>query len=163
VSAGNVGGRDPNHLYHAPGNRFVAGFIGSPRMNFLSAVVAAVAREGVLVRYETGEAQRVAVEPGRAHIGERVTVAIRPEHLDAQAAEHGVAARTTAVESLGDAAYLYAESPVAPDGLVARIAPLERHDRGEVLKLGAAPEHCHLFDEAGRAFERRIVEVLSAA
>ena len=36
-------------------------------------------------------------------------------------------------------------STVAPEGIIARIPPLERHSRGEVLKLGAVPEHCHLF------------------
>ena len=40
---------------------------------------------------------------------------------------------------------------------------LERHERGEALRLGADPEHCHLFDQEGRAFDRKIVEVLSAA
>jgi multiple sugar transport system ATP-binding protein len=68
-----------------------------------------------------------------------------------------------AVESLGDAAYLYAESSVAPEGIIARIPPLERHSRGEVLKLGAMPEHCHLFNAEGIAYQRKIVEVLSAA
>jgi len=116
----------------------------------------------LLARYETGETQRVAVEPGRERIGDRVSVGIRPEHPHAPA-EHGLAARTTTVESLGDAAYLYAEWPVAPDGLIARSAPLERHDRGEALTLGASPDHCHLFGKVGRAFERRIVGVLSAA
>jgi multiple sugar transport system ATP-binding protein len=66
------------------------------------------------------------------------------------------------VESLGDAAYLYSESPVAPDGLIARIAPLERQTKGAMLKLGATPPHCHLFDSNGIAFERKIVEVLAA-
>jgi multiple sugar transport system ATP-binding protein len=179
MSAGNVEQvGSPNRLYHAPANRFVAGFIGSPKMNFLDGVVELVAGDGVLVRYATGEMQRVAVETrgtagsgARAlEHGARVTVGIRPEHLHARpsasaggAAEQGVVARTTTVESLGDAAYLYAEAPAAPDGLIARIPPLERHERGESLTLGADPEHCHLFDDEGRAYERKIVEVLSAA
>jgi multiple sugar transport system ATP-binding protein len=102
--------------------------------------------------------------------GARVTVGIRPEHLHAQSAAsasgapaNGVLARTTTVESLGDAAYLYAEAAVAPEGLIARIAPLERHQRGDALMLGADPEHCHLFDEQGQAYDRKIIEVLSAA
>jgi multiple sugar transport system ATP-binding protein len=165
LSAGNVEQvGSPNRLYHAPANRFVAGFIGSPKMNFLAGVVDAVTADGVLVRYETGETQRVAVEPGPARAGEKVTVGIRPEHLQIVAAgDYGFAARTMTVESLGDAAYLYADSPLAPDGLIARIPPLEQHDKGAALKLGAAPDHCHLFDSEGRAFERRIVEVRSAA
>ena len=177
MSAGNVEQvGSPNRLYHAPANRFVAGFIGSPKMNFFDGVVEQIGSDGVLVRYATGETQRVTVETrgGAAsaarplQMGARVTVGIRPEHLHPQqaaagAAAFGVAAATTTVESLGDAAYLYAETPVAPDGVISRIPPLERHERGEKLMLGADPEHCHLFDEDGLAYERKIVEVLSAA
>lgn len=176
MSAGNVEQvGSPNRLYHAPANRFVAGFIGSPKMNFFDGVVEQIGSDGVLVRYATGETQRVAVEtrggPSSAartlQMGARVTVGVRPEHLHPQqaggAVVFGVAATTTTVESLGDAAYLYAETPVAPDGVISRIPPLERHERGEKLMLGAEPEHCHLFDEDGQAYERKIVEVLSAA
>jgi multiple sugar transport system ATP-binding protein len=163
LSAGNleqVG--SPTMLYHAPANRFVAGFIGSPKMNFMEGVVQSVTHDGVTVRYETGETQRVAVEPASVKQGDKVTVGIRPEHLHVGTTDDGVSARTMAVESLGDAAYLYAESSVAPDGLIARIPPLERHAKGEVQKLGATPEHCHLFDSEGKAFQRKIVEVLAA-
>jgi multiple sugar transport system ATP-binding protein len=156
----------------------VAGFIGSPKMNFLDGVVEQVDGDGVLVRYASGEAQRVAIETrgvsssgARAlERGARVTVGIRPEHLHPQPAAaaggaptNGVLAHTTTVESLGDAAYLYAEATVAPEGLISRIAPLERHVRGDALMLGADPEHCHLFDEQGQAYDRKIIEVLSAA
>src|SRR5471030_2626143 len=145
LSAGNVEQvGSPNQLYHAPQNKFVAGFIGSPKMNFFNAEITQVLSDGVLVKYATGETQLTAVEPGNAKVGESVTVGIRPEHLHAGTAatvEHGVSATTMAVESLGDAAYLYSESSVAPEGISARIPPLERHSRGEVLKLGALPEH----------------------
>ncbi|MEX3814067.1 ABC transporter ATP-binding protein [Paraburkholderia sp. BR13439] len=163
LSAGNleqVG--SPTMLYHAPANRFVAGFIGSPKMNFMEGIVQSVSRDGVAVRYETGETQRVSVEPGAAKQGDKVTVGIRPEHLHVSTTEDGIEARTMTVESLGDAAYLYAESSVAPDGLIARIPPLERHAKGNTQKLGATPEHCHLFDSDGKAFQRKIVEVLAA-
>ncbi|HWT38545.1 MAG TPA: sn-glycerol-3-phosphate ABC transporter ATP-binding protein UgpC [Paraburkholderia sp.] len=163
LSAGNleqVG--SPNTLYHAPANRFVAGFIGSPKMNFLEGVVQSVSANGVLVKFETGETQLALVEPGRAKEGDKVTVGIRPEHLHIDVPDYGVSARIMAVESLGDAAYLYAESSVAPDGLIARIPPLARHEKGATLRLGASPDHCHLFDSDGNAFQRRIVEVLAA-
>jgi multiple sugar transport system ATP-binding protein len=89
-------------------------------------------------------------------------VGIRPEHLHVGMADDGISARTMAVESLGDAAYLYAESSVSPEGIIARIPPLERHTKGEMQKLGGKPEHCHLFDAQGKAFQRKIVEVLAA-
>ncbi|WP_186094858.1 ABC transporter ATP-binding protein [Burkholderia gladioli] len=153
----------PNALYHAPANRFVAGFIGSPKMNFLEGVAQAVSPEEVTVRFESGESQRVAVRTGSLRVGDKVTVGIRPEHVQVGAAEgEGVAVRTMAVESLGDSAYLYAESKIAPDGMIARIPPLETHRPGEVLRVHAQPEHCHLFDAEGRAFERRLPQVLAA-
>ncbi|CAB3755968.1 ABC transporter ATP-binding protein [Paraburkholderia solisilvae] len=163
LSAGNleqVG--TPNALYHAPANRFVAGFIGSPKMNFMDGVVQSVAADGVLVRYETGETQRVAVEPGNAREGDKVSVGIRPEHLHVDSVEFGVSAKIMAVESLGDAAYLYAECGVAPEGLIARIPPLEQHPKGKMVKLGADAGHCHLFDSNGQAFRRRIAQELAA-
>ncbi|ODN63885.1 maltose/maltodextrin transporter ATP-binding protein, partial [Burkholderia cenocepacia] len=51
----------PNALYHAPANLFVAGFIGSPKMNFLKGAVESADAGGVLVRFDSGETQRVAV------------------------------------------------------------------------------------------------------
>ncbi|TAM03004.1 MAG: sn-glycerol-3-phosphate ABC transporter ATP-binding protein UgpC [Paraburkholderia sp.] len=163
LSAGNIEQvGSPNRLYHAPANRFVAGFIGSPKMNFLDGTIQQVASDGIVVRYATGEMQKVSVEPRGAREGDTVTVGIRPEHLHVAASEWGVSARSMTVESLGDAAYLYAESPVAPDGLIARIAPLERHERGEPMKLGATPDHCHLFDASGQAFERRFAQEMAA-
>jgi multiple sugar transport system ATP-binding protein len=163
LSAGNVEQvGSPNRLYHAPANRFVAGFIGSPKMNFLDGVIQQVAGDGIVVRYETGETQKVAVEPRGAREGDKVTVGIRPEHVHVGSGEYGVSAKANTVESLGDAAYLYAESPVAPDGLIARIPPLEKHERGSTLKLGTTPDHCHLFDADGQAFERRFAQQIAA-
>jgi multiple sugar transport system ATP-binding protein len=144
----------PNTLYHAPANRFVAGFIGSPKMNFLQGTVESVAADGVLVRYASGDTQPVAVEPNGVARGAEVTVGVRPEHLQVGVSAYGVSAKTMAVESLGDAAYLYAESPVAPDGLIARIPPLDTYRGGEMLHLSTEPLHCHLFDADGNAFRR---------
>ncbi|WP_321935061.1 MULTISPECIES: sn-glycerol-3-phosphate ABC transporter ATP-binding protein UgpC [unclassified Paraburkholderia] len=163
LSAGNVEQvGSPNRLYHAPANRFVAGFIGSPKMNFLDGTVQRVESDGIVVRYETGDTQKVAVEPGTAREGDKVTVGIRPEHLHIMTGGEGVSAKAMTVESLGDAAYLYAECPVAPDGLIARIPPLERHERGEAFKVGSTPDHCHLFNADGLAFERRFAQQLAA-
>ncbi|SAL72246.1 ABC transporter-like protein [Caballeronia arvi] len=162
LSAGNIEQvGTPNTLYHAPANRFVAGFIGSPKMNFMSGTVAAVQNDGVLVKYATGETQLVGVLPGNAKPGDAVTVGVRPEHLQPnspEAGEYGLSALAMTVETLGDAAYLYAETEVAPDGLISRIPPLEKHARGEKLKLGSAPDHCHLFDAQGQAFTRKVVD-----
>ncbi|WP_323121094.1 ABC transporter ATP-binding protein [Burkholderia alba] len=153
----------PNALYHAPANQFVAGFIGSPKMNFLTGVAQAVAPDEALVRFETGETQRVAVDTAGLSVGDAVTVGVRPEHLlVGKPGADGVTAKTMAVESLGDSAYLYAESALAPDGLIARIPPLDTYRAGEPLRVHAAPEHCHLFNGEGRAFPRKHPHALAA-
>jgi multiple sugar transport system ATP-binding protein len=159
LSAGNIEQvGTPNELYHAPANKFVGGFIGSPKMNFLSGTIANVQSDGVMVKYATGETQLVGVLPGQAKLGDAVTVGIRPEHLQPEGTDYGITVTTTTVETLGDAAYLYAESDVAPDGLISRIPPLEKHARGTKIKLGAQPDHCHLFNAEGQAFRRNVVE-----
>jgi multiple sugar transport system ATP-binding protein len=164
LSGGNVEQvGSPDALYHTPANKFVAGFIGSPKMNFMPGKIASIEADGVVVRYESGETQKVSVMSGRAKAGDEVTVGIRPEHLTLGTRPYGLSARTMTVESLGDAAYLYAESALTPDGLIARIPPLERHSKGTSVTLGGDPDHCHLFDAQGIAFERKMAAALSAA
>ncbi|WMY09609.1 ABC transporter ATP-binding protein [Paraburkholderia phenoliruptrix] len=163
LSAGNIEQiGTPNELYHAPVNRFVAGFIGSPKMNFLDGVVHSISAEGIVVRYATGETQLAAVDAANARPGDKVTVGVRPEHLHANSSPDALKAKVMALESLGDAAYLYIESVVAAEGLIARIPPLERHAHGEELYLSAAPEHCHVFNAAGMAFKRVGTHALAA-
>jgi multiple sugar transport system ATP-binding protein len=163
LSAGNIEQvGTPNELYHAPANRFVAGFIGSPKMNFLEGTVDAVGPDGVVVRYATGAMQLAAVDARKARPGDKVTVGVRPEHLHVGSSAEGGMAKVMAVESLGDAAYLYAESSLAPDGLIARIPPLERHAHGDSLSLTVSSDHCHVFDASGIAFKRFGVHALAA-
>ncbi|GAB3253790.1 ABC transporter ATP-binding protein [Chitinimonas naiadis] len=142
----------PHQLYHHPANRFVAGFIGSPKMNFLDGTVAKLDHQYVYVAL-AGGMQAVSVLPGSLKVGDTVTLGVRPEHLQPQAGGP-IAARVTAVESLGDHAYLYAECDGAPDGLIVRIPEDEQHAHGEALTLAADPERCHLFDAQGQALAR---------
>ncbi|HGF4019553.1 TPA: ABC transporter ATP-binding protein, partial [Burkholderia cenocepacia] len=74
----------PLELYHRPANRFVAGFIGSPRMNFLPAVVDAGDAHGCRLTLEgTGETLTLRDRALPRHVGRgaRVTLGVRPEHL----------------------------------------------------------------------------------
>ena len=71
----------PLELYHHPSNLFVAGFIGSPKMNFLPTKVAAVDATGATVALPGGGRVTVPVQPGRLKPGDSVTLGVRPEHL----------------------------------------------------------------------------------
>lgn len=98
----------PAELYHAPKNRFVAGFIGSPKMNFLAGEIVSVDAEGITVRLQSGGLQRADVGdvrdvgevPGNmdggaaslAKVGDAVTLGVRPEHLHWQGQQAASAA-----------------------------------------------------------------------
>ncbi|MBC7662597.1 MAG: sn-glycerol-3-phosphate ABC transporter ATP-binding protein UgpC, partial [Caulobacter sp.] len=69
----------PLELYEQPDNLFVAGFIGSPKMNFLAATVVSADTRGAVVRLETDAQIRCEVDAARAHAGDKVTLGVRPE------------------------------------------------------------------------------------
>ncbi|MGI4860545.1 MAG: ABC transporter ATP-binding protein, partial [Janthinobacterium lividum] len=151
----------PAELYHAPVNRFVAGFIGSPKMNFFSGEITAIDADGLRVRLASGAVQHAAVATDGARVGAPVTLGVRPEHLCL--IEPGAAidpatliqARASLVESLGDVAYLYGDADDAMDGIIVRVPPLAVLPRKTAVSLRAAPRHLHVFAEDGRAYVRR--------
>jgi multiple sugar transport system ATP-binding protein len=144
----------PLQLYRRPVNQFVAGFIGSPSMNFLACEV--VAREGnaTTIRLSNGETLRVPVKPGTVVEGDKVTLGVRPEHFvddDKHAAEFLVHADVFAVERLGGETFLYVR--VGGETLVVQAAGNSRTRVGDAIAIGLRGDACHLFDEGGRAFE----------
>jgi multiple sugar transport system ATP-binding protein len=93
----------PLDLFNAPENLFVAGFIGSPRMNFLKGTVAEDRTE---LRLDTGDAVRLPEQGFAQRAGQQVTLGIRPNDL--QPVEGGALhAQIGAVEQLGSDSYLY--------------------------------------------------------
>ncbi len=101
----------PLELYHRPANRFVAGFIGSPAMNFLDVVATGTdgARQ-VTVTLPGGANLSVAVQPppGLA-AGQTLSLGVRPEHLRlCDAGPQALSATIQAVERLGSQTFLYA-------------------------------------------------------
>ena len=130
----------PLDLYNRPANTFVAGFIGSPRMNFL----AGVARGGVL-RLDTGETLPLPAAGFAAREGERVTLGVRPSGLSVAQGGAAFAVEVTSVEQLGGESYVYARMP---DGTAITL-----HEPGQVdiepgatLRLAVREGATHLFD-----------------
>ena len=97
----------PLELYHHPANRFVAGFIGSPTMNFIDATVKAVAPEGVTVELPGGDNLTVLVVPGATKAGDKLTLGVRPEHLQEGSGDGKLTGTALVVERLGGATYAY--------------------------------------------------------
>ncbi|ODT76586.1 MAG: glycerol-3-phosphate ABC transporter ATP-binding protein [Pelagibacterium sp. SCN 64-44] len=126
----------PLDLYDHPVNRFVAGFIGSPAMNFLSGTIGESGNEVLL---ETGGVLKLArsVEPGRV-----VTAGIRPEHLEVAGDNATFHLEVGVVESTGSATYL-----TSRDGAF-QLVQSERTNLapGDRVGLGIDPARVHLFD-----------------
>jgi len=146
----------PLEIYRRPRNAFVAGFIGSPAMNFLdAAVVSANARE-VLCKLAGGALIRAVVDGTRVRPDERVTVGVRPEHLHpTDDPDAPLSGDVTVSEVVGEACYAYLEVAGARDGIVvARLDADSPVRAGAVLRLRSPAERVHVFDAAGEALER---------
>ena len=135
---------DPHTLYHRPANQFVAGFIGSPPMNFLSAAVG----EGVSVSLVGAPAWRPSRAPAglAAHGGKAVTIGVRPEDLTLH--QDGAGATLPATldvrEPLGNEALLYWSTPAG--ALVSRLAGDSGPREGERATLHFRDDRLRWFD-----------------
>jgi multiple sugar transport system ATP-binding protein len=145
----------PLELYHKPRNRFVAGFIGSPQMNFLPGVVETVGDAGAAIRLPGGSTISVPVEPARAKVGSKVTVGVRPEHLawpGQETVEAAVPGEVFVVEHLGGETYVYLKTD---GGIVTARADGDSPVRtGDRVSVGVPAPTCHLFAESGDAIRR---------
>jgi len=140
----------PLDLYNAPANRFVAGFIGSPRMNFLSARVATPSDGGVRVTLDAGSATSVGtllpVRGDGVAAGDAIDVGIRPEHLSLDVAPDHVVldASIDQLEQLGAASFLYCTLPNG-EKLTTQAAGQVDHRAGDRVRVGFAPQAAHVF------------------
>ncbi|KFI07546.1 ABC transporter ATP-binding protein [Massilia sp. BSC265] len=146
----------PLELYERPANRFVAGFLGSPRMNFLPGMLAGEEGPAVHVRLAGGSIVDVAADASRAAPGAGVTLGVRPEHLRvAEANEAGLPATVALVEYLGDSTIVYAQVEGVPEMVSLKCRPdAPCPERGARVTLAFDAGHGHLFDADGAALPR---------
>ncbi|MCQ8783479.1 ABC transporter ATP-binding protein [Mangrovibrevibacter kandeliae] len=140
----------PLDLYNQPANRFVAGFIGSPKMNFLPARLAENDQSGRTILLGS-QAIRLD-QPVGARRNEPLTFGIRPEHLQASAAEGrpGLgAARVQLVEHLGGSAVIYADTAEGEPATLLMEGQTGLRS-GETIPLAFDLKDAHIFGEDGR-------------
>ena len=136
----------PLRLYEKPSNLFVAGFIGSPGMNFLEA------------NMEGGEAVhsqfRIKIPKAPEGLSGKVTLGVRPQHLsvgEAGTGQAGVPAELEVIEPLGSENFLFCRLKESGEQVTLRTDAGVRFQVGESLNLVLDPERLHLFDEKGEA------------
>ena len=139
----------PGVLYDAPANRFVAGFIGAPAMNFIPAAI------------ETGEGGEPQVRFGpvtlpagrlRDAAPGPVTLGVRPEHLSiASGAEADFRGRVEIVEKLGAESLAYLQTAFSAEPVTIRIPEQPVVRPGDEVGIRVARERFHLFGETGAA------------
>ncbi|MEB0042563.1 MULTISPECIES: sn-glycerol-3-phosphate ABC transporter ATP-binding protein UgpC [unclassified Pseudomonas] len=141
----------PLELYHHPRNRFVAGFIGSPQMSFVSVQALAVSAEGVQISLPGGESLWVPVNAAGVAAGSTLTLGLRPEHVSERGqGEARILATALLVEHLGGETFTHAQTTDGHDVMVKG----EGHSQvktGQSLAIGVTGARCHLFDEQGHA------------
>jgi multiple sugar transport system ATP-binding protein len=144
----------PLELYHHPQNLFVAGFIGSPRMNFLDGEIAGGTMDGLSIRLSEGAMITAPVRADGARAGEKVTLGLRPEHLlEGAGADATLSGRAVAVEHLGAETYVYLERG-AGEPMVVKADGDTGTRVGDMIEVGVPAAACYVFNEEGRAFER---------
>ncbi len=139
----------PQETYDHPTNQFVAGFIGSPAMNFLPATVSRA--DGAVTLSGAGFRMAVHVD-ARVRLPERVVLGIRPEDLDGPqpTGENGIAVRVLVKEQLGHSLLIYGD---AGDGqqIVASLDPHRQVDIDQEIFLKANLNTLHVFDSETQA------------
>jgi multiple sugar transport system ATP-binding protein len=137
----------PLELFDRPVNRFVAGFIGSPAMNFLDATVTASTANGVVIKGHDWELQ-VPTGPG-LEVGRQVTLGVRPEHFDLTDDARALQAKVQIVEPTGSETYIHAAIGEHPVTCVTRVRLSAQP--GDTIRLAPHADRLHLFDrESGK-------------
>jgi len=139
----------PLDLYYHPANLFVAGFIGSPAMNFFDARVESVAPGAITLSGPDFKPFSAAVVGYKGGAGSKVSVGVRPEHLiAARSSGFNVNGSVELVERLGETSYAHVRTG-ADKALIAEIRGRDAPRAGDAIVLGAADRDVHLFDADG--------------
>jgi len=142
----------PMELYNKPSNIFVGGFIGSPKMNFISSKILSTSDNSTEV--DLFELTKITVPKTsqNGNIGDVIQLGIRPEHLLInQEGDASWESKVFVVEKLGSGTFLYLEKEGDP--LVVETEGDSNIKVGDTIKVGFTASRCHLFDNTNQAYK----------
>ena len=142
----------PMELYNNPNNLFVGGFIGSPKMNFISSKITSKSGDKTEVDLMGSAKISIPKTSASASEGDSVELGIRPEHLTVnQSGDASWESKVFVVEKLGSGTFLYLEKEGEP--LVVETDGDSNIKVGDTVKVGFDAARCHLFDSSKQAFK----------
>ena len=152
----------PLEIYYRPANKFVAAFIGSPSMQFLSGKVVSASAEVVSVEVEgvTPGVIEVACDGSRVNAGDKVDVGIRPEDLGTKKdlSLPSITGLTAAMEYMGTTSFWYGTTKDNRN-LIAQLKRDEYIELDTEVTLQFDPAHVYLFDANGVSIPRRNIKI----
>ena len=142
----------PMELYHTPVNQFVAGFIGSPKMNFIDGTLVSATPALATVKLHEGTVVQVASDASSLAAGAKVALGVRPEHVRASRdpLDNAIKGHVQLAEHLGDTIYLHVILTGATETFTVRTEPDNPLDTGDMAQLSLPPTRCFLFDDHGK-------------
>ena len=149
---------EPLKIYHQPANRYVAGFIGSPPMNFFDGHLESTDRQVTFVE-TNASAPPVKINlpaelaaKAAARMGQPIVLGIRPEDLaetDLAASGDRITVKLELAEPMGAETFYYLTTGAT--AFIARVAPTAKHRPGDSIHLRPDPARIHLFDATTEA------------
>ena len=137
----------PLDLYNEPANQFVAGFIGSPKMNFFEGTLLDVQGDNATVDIAGLASMRLPIASSTARRGDKVAVGIRPEHLLVEGGgDVGLDVLVALTEQLGDETFIYG-TLANGETLVIRAPGQNPVRTDQPLRVGLRLDACHLFGQ----------------
>lgn len=149
----------PAELYDHPANQFVAGFIGSPKMNFLPARLTETTPYHALLELENGQKITALVDARRLAPGAVVTVGVRPEHIERadqnrEIRSGAVDTKVRFIEQLGGSATIHLASNLCDEPIIWQARDERSLMEGQSVAIYLPADRLYLFDEDGLALPR---------
>ncbi len=150
----------PQNLYDYPINEFVAGFIGSPQMNFFNVTLQREGQDIVAVFGDDAQTNKIVIPSYKVEkftdesiVGKEVVMGIRPEDIDdsAEALQKfpnaTIKVNVEVTEQMGSETYLYLTTAGKNGNIIARVDPRTPSRRGDQIQVAFDVEHLHFFDK----------------